>query len=534
MVATGRLQGKAAHVIDIPRHALPDASKLLVKIYPGAMAQVVEGLDGMLRMPCGCFEQTSSSAFPNVLIVEYIKRNRLGSAQMLMKAEQYLNIGYQRLLTFERPGGGFDWWGSGEPLVWLSAYGLQQFNDMARVYPIDRGIIERTQAFLMNKRDADGTWSNIGATHSETIASMGDAKLLLTSYVTWSLLDSGYGRSQLAPSVAFIRDRVKTSEDNAYVLALAANALAAYDAKHESTLEVVRRLDKLQQAVPDWKATHFPAKGMSLTYAHGNGATIETTALAVLAMLRTGQCTNTVNQALTYLVKVKHGNGTWGSTQGTVLALKALVRASGSTPQKGATHFTIRVDGQEAARGKADDDNADVMQTFELKGLAGPGTRRVELDVDGASNLMYQIVGRYYEPWTDARPAGPKFELGIRYDRTKLAASDLLHAKATLKYNGALPTYMVMLELGIAPGFTVDPGDFAEMISKGKVKKYEITARQVILYLGDVRPGEVLQFEYALRARFPLREDARRGGVRIQHARQPHRGGTGRADGGGT
>ena len=65
-----------------------------------------------------------------------------------MKAEQYLNVGYQRLLTFERPGGGFDWWGSGEPLVWLSAYGLQEFNDMAKVYPIDRGIIDRTQQFL--------------------------------------------------------------------------------------------------------------------------------------------------------------------------------------------------------------------------------------------------------------------------------------------------------------------------------------------------------------------------------------------------
>jgi hypothetical protein len=86
-----------------------------------------------------------------------------------------------------------------------------------------------------------------------------------------------------------------------------------------------------------------------------------------------------------------------------------------------------------------------------------------------------------------------------------LSTSDLLHAKATLKYNGTLPTYMVMLDLGIAPGFTVDPGDFAEMVNKNKVKKFEITSRQVIIYLGDVRPGDELHFEYSLRARFPLR-----------------------------
>ena len=44
-------------------------------------------------------------------IVDYIKKYRLASPQMLMRAEQYLNVGYQRLLTFERPGGGFDYWG---------------------------------------------------------------------------------------------------------------------------------------------------------------------------------------------------------------------------------------------------------------------------------------------------------------------------------------------------------------------------------------------------------------------------------------
>jgi hypothetical protein len=505
-VFTDRLNGKVSQTVEVPDDALPDASKLMVKVYPGAMAQVVEGLDGMLRMPNGCFEQTSSSAYPNVLIVDYIKKNRLASPQLLMKCENYLNVGYQRLLTFERPGGGFDWWGREEPLIWLSAYGLQEFSDMARVYPIDRGIIDRTQAFLMKKRDADGTWSNIGATHGETIANMGNPKLLLTSYVTWSLVESGYDRKQLTKSVQFIRDGVKQGEGNAYILALAANALAAYDAKDDSTLEAVRKLDQLRKELPDWKAINFPAKGVSLTYAHGDGATVETTALAALAMLKTGQFNNSVNQALTYLVKAKHGNGTWGSTQATILALKALIAATGANQQKGTTNFTVLVNGQEAARGKVDEENADMMQAFDLKGVTRPGTAKVEIAVDGETNLMYQVVGRYYLPWKkDLTPQKPAFDLSVSYDRTKLATNDLLHAKATLRYNGKLPTYMVMLDLGIAPGFTVDAGDFAEMVNKNKVKRFEITARQVILYLGDVRPGEELHFEYTLKAKYPLR-----------------------------
>src|SRR5947209_4430420 len=212
-------------------------------------------------------EQTSSTAYPNILVVDYVKQARVASPQLLMKSEQYLNVGYQRLLTFERPGGGFDWWGSGPPLVWLSAYGLQEFNDMGRVYPIDRGIIDRTQAWLMKQRDKDGTWSNIGATHGETIVNMGDPKLLLTSYVAWSLLESGLPKAQLQPSVDYIRGHLGDAADNAYVLALAANALAAYDAKDDSTLQVLQRLEKLRRDVPEWKAANFPAKATSITYA---------------------------------------------------------------------------------------------------------------------------------------------------------------------------------------------------------------------------------------------------------------------------
>src|SRR5213593_1649292 len=118
-------------------------------------------------------EQTSSCAYANILVVDYVKKARVASSsEFLMKAEQYLNVGYQKLLTSERPGGGFDWWGSGEPLVWLSAYGLQEFNDMANVYPVDRGVIDRTQRWLLKQQGPDGAWSNIGMTHGIAMEQM--------------------------------------------------------------------------------------------------------------------------------------------------------------------------------------------------------------------------------------------------------------------------------------------------------------------------------------------------------------------------
>ncbi len=504
-IVSDRLQGKAVQTIDIPDAALADASKISVRLYPGVLAQVMDGMEGMMRMPGGCFEQTSSSAYPNILVIDYIKKTKMASPQLLLKAEEYLNVGYQRLLTFERPGGGFDWWGRDEPLVWLSAYGLQEFSDMARVYPIDRNIIARTQNFLMKNMDKDGTWSKIGATHSETIANMGDPKLLLTSYVAWSLLESGVPKDKLKTSIEYIRSHLNDSLDNAYILALAANALAAYDAKDDSTLSLIQRLEKQRKDLPEWKAVNYPTKRQSLTYARGDCVNVETTALTVLAMVKTGQFTNSVNQSLTYLVKSK-GNGSWGSTSATILSLKALLAGMGGPKITDRVNFSVLVDGNKIGKGEITEEGADMYRAFSVN--VTPGKHQVEIDIDGETGLMYQIVGRHFEPWkpkTKLPKLQKGFDVDVAYDRTQLKANDMLHAKATLKYKGDLPANMVMLDLGIPPGFTVEPGDFAEMVGKKQVNKFSITSRQVILYLSDLRPGEVKTFDYTLRAKYPLK-----------------------------
>jgi hypothetical protein len=451
-------------------------------------------------------EQTSSSAYPNILVVDYVKKARAASPQLLLKAEQYLSVGYQKLLTFERPGGGFDWWGSGPPLVWLSAYGLQEFNDMARVYPIDRGVIDRTQKWLLKQQDKDGTWSNIGATHSETIAQMGNAKLLLTSYVAWALIDSGQRGPEVKKAIEYVKAHVADAKDNAYVLALVANALAAWDAKDDSTFTVLKKLDGLRKAVPEWKASCFPCAGQSLTYARGDSLTVETTALTVLAMARTGKFTNSINQGLAYLVKSKNGYGTWGTTSATILSLKALLAGLGGTQQQGKVGFTVLVNGKAAAKGEVTEQNADVMQVFDLKAFTAAGKNEVQIETTGETNMMYQIVGRHYESWQrHPAPSKPVLDVSVAYDRTKLSTKDLLKAKATLKYQGDVPTYMVIVDLGIPPGFTVDPGEFAEMVAAKQIQKFSVTARQVTLYIGDVKPGDVKTFEYVLKPKYPIK-----------------------------
>src|SRR5439155_15106858 len=82
---------------------------------------------------------------------------------------------------------------------------------------------------------------------------------------------------------------------------------------------------------------------------------------------------------------------------------------------------------------------------------------------------------------------------------------DKLHAVATLRVRGDHTLDMVMLDLGIPPGFTPDPADFDRLVQQKWIARYSISARQITLYLEVVRPGDNLSFAYTLQPQYPLK-----------------------------
>jgi hypothetical protein len=52
-VVSDRLSGNVTQTITIPQNAVEDASRLYVKVYPGVFSQVLEGTEGLLRLPGG-------------------------------------------------------------------------------------------------------------------------------------------------------------------------------------------------------------------------------------------------------------------------------------------------------------------------------------------------------------------------------------------------------------------------------------------------------------------------------------------------
>jgi hypothetical protein len=94
------------------------------------------------------------------------------------------------------------------------------------------------------------------------------------------------------------------------------------------------------------------------------------------------------------------------------------------------------------------------------------------------------------------------------YGRTRLSTADVLRARAMVRYGGKWPACMVLVGLPVPPVLTAGAGELAEQVGARGVQKSGVTARQVTLFLGGVRPGSELAFEYTLKPKYPVKAKA--------------------------
>ena len=94
--------------------------------------------------------------YPNVLVMSYLKESGRLTPEIGMRTEAAIAQGWQRILSFEVSGGGFDWYGHAPAKTILSAYGVMMLADMNRVYPIDTRVIDRAKKLLEGRQNADG------------------------------------------------------------------------------------------------------------------------------------------------------------------------------------------------------------------------------------------------------------------------------------------------------------------------------------------------------------------------------------------
>ena len=377
---------------------------------------------------------------------------------------------------------------------------------MARVHDVDPAVIGRTRRWLLSQRGADGSWDpEDRKMHDDAVGGADDARLAETAYIAWAVYGDPAASADSAATFAYLKQHDPAAIKDAHTLALMCNALLTVDAHNADAAPYLERLEAMKHVSDDGKFAWWEqVPGARTTfYGTGRGGEVETTALAALALIRSGCFPDSMRKALSWITAQKDPNGTWYSTQATVLALKALLAGTGQPSNGGERVVEVWMNGDVIRTVRLPAEQSDMLKQIDVSPYLKPGKQTLTLtETDGAA-VGFAASFRYNEP--DAGPAGRKDALSVdlRYDRTELAVGEWVRATARVgTAEGTAP--MVMVELPVPAGFAASADDFAGLVGPGKrIAKVQIRAGSVLLYLTGLDAGQPLTVAYRLRATMP-------------------------------
>ena len=509
---SGMVTSAIEMTVDVPEGAIEAASVAQLKLYPGMFSQVVDGLENMLRMPSGCFEQTSSTTYPNILVLRYLRDTKKSKPELEATALRYLQAGWQRLVTYEVPGGGFSWFGNAPANKVLTGYGLMEFEDMDKVYGVDRAVIARTRGWLVAQQRSDGSFApDQSHLHAESWGDMQKSTLLVSAYLTWSLAHTRPDRKKLdAPverGLAYLKAHLDEADD-AYVLGYIGNAFAEAGADRGGDKATLRKvLAKLAAlAVRDRDALYFPTKQRTVTYGGGDSATIEVTALALRAFMRGGEHLDLIKPGLNWLTGKKDAGGNWSTTQATIQVLQAFIGSLSTTAEPVVGAVEVQINGQVLTTARYGVDDFDVVRFIDASKSLKPGKNTIRITPTEGMKPMFQLTSTAYLPWGDTRqPAQQAFDVKVEYDRTTLAKDDIVGVRVEVRSNLPGKAEMGIVDVAVPPGFEVLGEDLERAVADGVLQRFTLAGRQIILYVPQFTPDAPFVVTYRVRARFPIK-----------------------------
>ncbi len=493
--AGGLLSSASAFSTDItiPANVAASSTTAMAKVYPSPLASMEEALSALLREPHGCFEQTSSTNYPLVMAQQYFDTHTGVDPAKIAKARGLLKTGYNKLISFESQDNGYEWFGANPAHEALTAYGLMEFTDMAKVMSVDNNMIDRTRQWLLDRRDGKGGFKR----NERALDSFGRAPAPTTNaYIVWSLLESGQSPQSLTAEIENVKTQAFENNDS-YIDALAANIL--YISGDTDSAELLAK--KLAKATSDTGAVE--GAGTSITGSGGDALMIETTSLALLAWLRNDdRWAAQVETSIKWLFE-RSKSGRFGSTQSTVLALKAIntYDAARAVPKQPGT-VQLYIDGRAFGEPVAfTEQSKGAIDLPDFSDALTPGQHQIELRMNDGSKMPFALDIGYYTPVPVSASITP-ITLTTALSHQRIVEGEPLEMTAAITVaDEIVPTPVAII--GIPAGLELRHEQLRELIGKGSISAYEVRDSELILYWRALKAGEKRDIQIGLTAEVP-------------------------------
>ncbi|OYP35040.1 MG2 domain-containing protein [Rhodopirellula sp. MGV] len=502
--ASGMLVKSSRSELKLPDQIRTGSLRGTIQLMPGTQSQISRGLDSLLREPRGCFEQASSTNYPNVMAFQLMQVDGVVADSERRRIESLLRRGYRKLTSYECRDLGYEWFGNDPGHEALSAFGLMQFAEMAKFIDVDQTMMQRTREWLLGRRDGMGGFErNPRHLHAWSVD-----QNVVNAYVLWALSeadiaagDGARTANELDREIDHLENAANTSSD-AYLIAL--SAITLQNVGRQTAAQQLRdRLIEMQQASGQFEGQ------TTITQSGGLSRTVETTSLAIMAMHSDPAKLDAIRRASDWLLANRRGGG-FGSTQATVLALKALVKVHQQIRGVDGGQIQLLINGEVQDTIEWRNAGRDGI-VYELPGescslIESDSTPTIELrsSDEAALPFVVELSGQTRSPQSD-----PDCVLDLSVDfankpsPTEVVAGDSINVRMELTNRSTEGQPMSVAVIGLPGGIEPVIESLDAKKRDGVIDYYELRGREVVLYWRTLAPQESKELSFTCVAQIP-------------------------------
>ncbi|TAJ10437.1 hypothetical protein DMA11_19020 [Marinilabiliaceae bacterium JC017] len=475
-------------------NTVTNSTKARISVYNDVLAEVMDGIESVLREPHGCFEQASASTYPNVLILKYLEENKKADEGVRKKALKYIHSGYKQLTAFETEQGGFEWFGHTPPHEGLTAFGLMEFHDMSKVYNgVDQEMLKRTKDWLLSRKDGKGGFH----INKGKYGFSGASKEVTNAYLVYAFSEVALNPAayQLEYEQA-CRKAVKSKD--AYRIALMANACL----NRKDTTQARAFIDFIVKKVNRSGVKKLEADH-SIVRSYGNSLTVEVAALSAMALMKTDNgYFDTVVKLMDYIIGARRFGG-YGSTQATVLSLKALTQYAqiiNRFSEDG--KLVLKINNREVLEKEIrSKDKLVVIDSLEQ--YLTKGVQTFEVDMKGFNNPVSFSANVEWKKTIPASSRTCKVRIQTNLANNSCKVGELVRLSTRLVNitNQGIP--MTVAQVGLPSGLAPQPWQLKKMQEEHEFDYYEIHKNYVVFYFTELEPNARRIINLDLKAEVP-------------------------------
>ncbi|KAH8378509.1 hypothetical protein KR093_011747, partial [Drosophila rubida] len=481
--------------VDIPAEAVPDSAFIEFSVVGDLLGPTIKNLHNLVRMPYGCGEQNMVNFVPNILVIKYLEVTNRKMPSVVERAQKFLEIGYQRELTYKHDDGSYSAFGKSDKSgsTWLTAYVVRSFHQAAKYTNVDPKIIMEGLDFLASKQKENGEFPEVG----KLFDNANQNALGLTSFVLIAFFEndeviSKY-KENIDKALQYVAEEVDKTDDQ-YSLSIAAVALQL--AKHPHAKKLIAKLSTLaknQDGRTWWSKAVKSDDSKHIVYWHPRSNDVEITSYALLALLEEESAEAAV-PIVKWLIGQRNSAGGFASTQDTVIGLQALTKFAYKTGS-GTGSMDIDFKSTDNAGNENKDtipvkpDNALVLQSHVL----AKNTTKLDFTAKGQGSALAQLSYRYNLAEKDKKPS---FKVTPSVKDTPLQQLTLEVCAEYVPLEAAdqkKDSNMAVMEVALPSGFVSDADSFGEIESIDRVKRIETKNADstMIIYFDSLTPGDI-------------------------------------------